>query len=142
VMVLGHWLVVAASFAVIEIAVPAMVCIWLAAAALGTALIVWLAPGLSWEHQALIFAALAVASVAIGRLAFGRIRGQSSDVRLNRRAEIYVGRTFTLERPIVDGRGRLRVDDTMWLVEGPDLPAGTRVQVTGVDNTMLRVTEL
>jgi len=142
VMVLGHWLVVAASFAVIEIAVPAMVCIWLAAAALGTALIVWLAPGLSWEHQALIFAALAVASVAIGRLAFGRIRGQSSDVRLNRRAEIYVGRTFTLERPIVDGRGRLRVDDTMWLVDGPDLPAGTRVQVTGVDNTMLRVTEL
>ena len=141
-MVLGHWLVVAASFAVIEIAVPAMVCIWLAAAALGTALIVWLAPGLSWEHQALIFAALAVASVAIGRLAFGRIRGQSSDVRLNRRAEIYVGRTFTLERPIVDGRGRLRVDDTMWLVEGPDLPAGTRVQVTCVDNTMLRVTEL
>lgn len=141
-MVLGHWLVVAASFAVIEIAVPAMVCIWLAAAALGTALIVWLAPGLSWEHQALIFAALAVASVAIGRLAFGRIRGQSSDVRLNRRAEIYVGRTFTLERPIVDGRGRLRVDDTMWLVDGPDLPAGTRVQVTGVDNTMLRVTEL
>ena len=139
-MVLGHWLVVAASFAVIEIAVPAMVCIWLAAAALGTALIVWLAPGLSWEHQALIFAALAVASVAIGRLAFGRIRGQSSDVRLNRRAEIYVGRTFTLERPIVDGRGRLRVDDTMWLVDGPDLPAGTRVQVTGVDNTMLRVT--
>src|SRR6516162_6982912 len=115
-MVLGHWLVVAASFAVIEIAVPAMVCIWLAAAALGTALIVWLAPGLSWEHQALIFAALAVASVAIGRLAFGR--------------------------PIVDGRGRLRVDDTMWLVDGPDLPAGTRVQVTGVDNTMLRVTEL
>ena len=141
-MVFGHWLVVAASFAVIEIAVPAMVCIWLAASALGTALIVWLAPGLSWEHQALIFAALAVASVAIGRLAFERIRGQSSDVRLNRRAEIYVGRTFTLERPIVDGRGRLRVDDTMWLVEGPDLPAGTRVQVTGVDNTMLRVTEL
>ena len=141
-MVFGHWLVVAASFAVIEIAVPAMVCIWLAAAALGTALIVWVAPGLSWEHQALIFAALAVASVAIGRLAFGRIRGQSSDVRLNRRAEIYVGRTFTLERPIVDGRGRLRVDDTMWLVEGPDLPARARVQVSGVDNTMLRVTEL
>ena len=53
-----------------------------------------------------------------------------------------MGRTFTLERPIVDGRGRLKVDDTMWLVEGPDLPAGTRVQVTGVDNTLLRVTQL
>jgi inner membrane protein len=140
-MVFGHWRAVAAGFAVIEIAVPAMVCIWLAAAALVTALIVWLAPGLSWEHQALIFAALAVASVTIGRLAFGRIRTQLSEVHLNRRAEIYIGRTFTLERPIVDGRGRLKVDDTVWLVEGPDLPAGTRVQVTGVDNTMLRVNE-
>ena len=141
-MVVWHWLVGAAVFAVIEIAVPAMVCIWLAAAALGTALIVWLAPRLSWEHQALIFAALAVASVTIGRLAAGRARVQSSEVHLNRRAEIYVGRTFTLERPIVDGRGRLKVDDSVWLVEGPDLPAGSRVQVTGVDNAMLRVTEL
>ena len=141
-MAFWHWLIGAAAFAVLEIAIPAMMCIWLAAAALGTAAIAWLAPSLSWEHQALIFAGLAVASVAIGRLAFARIREQSGRVHLNRRAEIYVGRTFTLERPIVDGRGRLKVDDTMWLVEGPDLPAGTRVQVTGVDNTLLRVAQL
>ena len=141
-MAFWHWLIGAAAFAVLEIAIPAMVCIWLAAAALGTAAIAWLAPSLSWEHQALIFAGLAVASVAIGRLAFARIREQSGRVHLNRRAEIYVGRTFTLERPIVDGRGRLKVDDTMWLVEGPDHPAGTRVQVTGVDNTLLRVAQL
>ena len=137
-----HWLVLAAAFAVIEIAVPAMVCIWLAAAALGAAVIVWLAPGIAWEHQALIFAALAIASVAIGRLAFTRIRGRSSKLHLNRRAETHLGRTFTLDRPIVDGRGRLKVDDTVWLIEGPDLPVGTRVQVTSVDNTLLRVTQL
>ncbi len=137
-----HWLVVAAVFAVIEVAVPAMVCIWLAAAALGTAAIAWLAPGLTWEHQALIFAALAVASIAIGRMAFARIRARSSKAPLNRRAESYVGRTFTLDRPIVDGRGRVKVDDTVWLVEGPDLPAGTRVKVTGANNTLLRVMQL
>jgi inner membrane protein len=139
-MAFWHWLAMAAAFAVVEIAVPAMVCIWLAAAALGTAATIWLASVAAWEYQALIFAALAVASVVIGRLVFARIRDQSSKVHLNRRAEIYLGRTFTLERPIVDGRGRLRVDDTVWLVEGPDLPAGARVQVTGVDNTLLRVT--
>jgi inner membrane protein len=137
-----HWLVLAAVFALIEIAVPAMVCIWLAAAALGAGVIVWLAPDIAWEHQALIFAAMAIASVAIGRLAFTRMRVRSSKLHLNRRAETYVGRTFTLERPIVDGRGRLKVDDTVWLIEGPDLPVGTRVQVTGVDNTLLRVTQL
>jgi membrane protein implicated in regulation of membrane protease activity len=52
-----HWLVLAAAFAVIEIAVPVMVCIWLAAAALGAAAVAWFAPGLGWEHQAMIFAA-------------------------------------------------------------------------------------
>jgi inner membrane protein len=78
--------------------------------------------------------------VVIGRLVFAGIRDQSNKVHLNRRAEIYLDRVFTLERPIVDGRGRLRVDDTVWLVEGPDLPAGARVQVIGVDNTLLRVT--
>ena len=141
-MAFWHWLGLAAAFAVIEIAVPAMVCIWLAAAALGTAAIAWFAPVAAWEYQALIFAALAVAGVAIGRVAFARTRVRASELHLNRRAEIYVGRTFTLERPIVDGRGRLRVDDTVWLVEGPDLPAGARVQVTGVDNTLLQVAQL
>ena len=141
-IVFWHWLVVAAVFAVIEVAVPAMVCIWFAVAAFGTAAIAWLAPNLAWEHQALTFAALSVASVGIGRVVFARIRVRPSAARLNRRAEGYIGRTFTLERPIVDGRGRLRVDDTMWIVEGPDLPAGTRVQVTSVNNTLLRVTRL
>ena len=77
-IVFWHWLVVAAVFAVIEVAVPAMVCIWFAVAALGTAAIAWLAPDLAWEHQALIFAALAIASVAIGRIAFARIRARPS----------------------------------------------------------------
>ena len=138
-MPLWYWLVLAAVLGVIEIAVPVMFCIWLAAAALGAAAIAWRYPGLSWEHQALIFAALAVASVALGRTAFARTGPTESGRRLNRRAESYVGRMFTLEGAIVDGRGRLKVDDTVWLVEGPDLPAGTRVRVTGADNTLLRV---
>ena len=134
-----YWAVLGAVFAVIEVAVPAMVCIWLAAAALGVAAISWRYPGLAWEHQALIFAALAVASVALGRTAFVRGKASESEARLNRRAESYVGRMFTLDGAIVDGRGRLRVDDTVWLVSGPDLPTGTRVRVTGAENTLLRV---
>jgi len=134
-----YWAVLGGVFAVIEVAVPAMVCIWLAAAALGVAAISWRYPGLAWEHQALIFAALAVASVALGRTAVGRTKASESERRLNRRAETYVGRMFTLDGAIVDGRGRLRVDDTVWLVAGPDLPAGTRVRVTGAENTLLRV---
>jgi membrane protein implicated in regulation of membrane protease activity len=134
-----YWAVFGAVLAVIEVAVPAMVCIWLAAAALGVAAISWRYPGLAWEHQALIFAVLAMASVALGRTAFAHTQASVSDRHLNRRGESYIGRMFTLDGAIIDGRGRLRVDDTVWLVAGPDLPAGTRVRVTGTENTLLRV---
>jgi len=134
-----YWAIFGAVLGVIEVAVPAMVCIWLAAAALGVAAIAWRYPGLAWEHQALIFAALAVASVVLGRTACARVGSPQSKMRLNRRAESYIGRLFTLDGAIIDGRGRLRVDDTVWLVAGPDLPRGTRVRVTGADNTLLRV---
>ena len=134
-----YWAAFGAVLGVIEVAVPAMVCIWLAAAAFGVAAISWRYPGLAWEHQALIFAALAITSVAVGRTAFARTRSGEGGRHLNRRAESYIGRMFTLDGAIVDGRGRLRVDDKTWLVAGPDLPAGTRVRVTGSENTLLRV---
>jgi membrane protein implicated in regulation of membrane protease activity len=134
-----YWAVLGAFLGVIEIAVPAIVCIWLAAAALGVAAISWRYPGLAWEHQALIFAALAIASVALGRTAFSHTRASASGRHLNRRGESYIGRMFTLDGAIIDGRGRLRVDDTVWLVAGPDLPAGTRERVTGAENTLLRI---
>ncbi len=137
-----HWLVLAALFAVVEIASPAMVCIWLAAAALAVAVVDWLAPGLGWEYQGLLFAAFSIAGVAIGRHVFVRTRQPRPEPALNRRAETFVGRSFTLDQAIVNGRGRLRVDDTAWQVEGPDLPPGTRVRVTGADNTVLRVEPL
>jgi len=137
-----YWLVLAAVFGVVEVAVPAMVCIWFAAAALGAAAIAWIFPGLSWEQQALIFAALAIASVVLGRMAFAPARAPRTERRLNRRGESYIGRIFTLDGAIVDGRGRLKIDDTVWLVAGPDLPVGTRVRVAGADNTLLLVEPL
>ncbi|MBV8095134.1 MAG: NfeD family protein [Acetobacteraceae bacterium] len=117
-----------------------MVCIWLAAPALGTAVVTRIAPGPHWEYQTLLFAGLAIASIAVGRLTLAHDRSFLRATHLNRRAETYIGRTFTLDRPIVDGRGRLKIDDTVWLVEGPELPAGTHIRVTGADHTLLRVT--
>jgi len=50
-----------------------------------------------------------------------------------------IGQTFTLEKPIVDGVGTIRVGDTIWRVSGTDRPAGGRVKVTRVDGANLIV---
>ena len=64
---------------------------------------------------------------------------QTEDTGLNRRGEQYVGRVFTLSEPIENGTGKLIIDDTMWKVSGSDLPAGTKVRVTGVQGAILEV---
>jgi membrane protein implicated in regulation of membrane protease activity len=44
-----------------------------------------------------------------------------------------------LTEPIVEGSGRVAIDDSIWQVRGPDAPAGTRVVVTGADGSVLTV---
>ena len=64
---------------------------------------------------------------------------KSDQPDLNRRAEQLVGRVLLLEEAIEGGRGKVRVGDTLWLAEGAELPAGTRVKVTGVRRDALQV---
>ena len=58
---------------------------------------------------------------------------------LNRRADAFVGRVFTLEKPIIDGAGTVRIDDSIWRIAGPDLAAGSRVKVVSSDGGLLTV---
>ena len=64
---------------------------------------------------------------------------ETDQPRLNRRGEQYIGRTFTLDEPIVNGLGKIRVDDSTWKIEGGDCAAGTRITVVGVDGVVLKV---
>ena len=82
----------------------------------------------------------AAAAVPVWRhLARGSRKADDSNAFLNRRAEALVGRVFTLEKPIIDGSGTVRIDDTVWRVAGPDTPAGTRVRVVHADGPNLTV---
>ena len=68
-----------------------------------------------------------------------QIPGDTDQPFLNRRADALVGRTFTLEKPIVDGHGTVRIDDSVWRITGADVPAGRRVKVVRVEGTALKV---
>ena len=87
----------------------------------------------------LIFAMVSVASVIAWRVYLRRRPIETDDPTLNRRAEQYFGRVFTLEDAIHDGRGKVRIGDSLWRVKGDDMDAGVRVRVTGVDGVTLEV---
>ena len=110
-------------------------------AAEAMALVVLVAPGLGWLAQAVLFSVLALISVAVYRRWF-RGRGRQSDKPLlNRRAEQLVGSVAVLDQAIEGGRGRVKIDDAFWTVEGPDLPVGMRVRVVAVNGMTLKVQE-
>ena len=135
-----HWWILAAIFAGIEILAPGVFFIWLGAAAALTGLIALVIPGMGWEIEALIFAVLAVLSVVGWRNYIKKAKAKDDPAAmLNRRGDQMVGRMAVLSEPIQNGRGKARIDDTVWRVEGIDLPAGTQVKVTGVDGAILRV---
>jgi membrane protein implicated in regulation of membrane protease activity len=52
----------------------------------------------------------------------------------------FIGRIVVVEDAITRGRGKVRAGDTVWLAEGEDAAAGSRVLVTGVNGTALVVT--
>jgi hypothetical protein len=58
---------------------------------------------------------------------------------LNRRGDQHIGRVYRLEEAVRNGRGKARVGDSLWLVSGEDMPAGTEVKVTAVEGTVLQV---
>jgi len=133
------WLTLGLALVIIEMIAPGLIFVWFGVAAIVAGLIVAVFPGMSWETQLVLFAGLSVISLGSGRMWIKKNPLQSEDNGLNRRAEQYVGRAFTLAEPVADGEGKLKVDDSIWKISGADMPQGARVRVTGADGTVLMV---
>ena len=133
-----HWLMAGALFLVLELLAPGVFMFWLGLAAVAVGLLSFIIDW-SWQIQGLTFAVLAIAAIPLWRrFSWGQAAGGPAEF-LNRRAEALVGRRFTLEVPIVSGRGTIRVDDTVWRVAGPDMPSGLQVEVVRADGADLHV---
>ncbi|HEY2452619.1 MAG TPA: NfeD family protein [Scandinavium sp.] len=115
--------------------------LWSGVAALVTGLLVWLLP-FGWEWQGVMFAVLTlVAAWLWWRWLSNRVRQQPrADRQLNQRGQQLVGKVFTLDTALINGRGHMRVGDSSWPVSAEDdLPAGSRVEVVAVEGITLKV---
>jgi inner membrane protein len=134
-----NWLIFGVILMALELLAPGVFLFWLGLAALLVGLLSFaLHP--SWQVQILMFAAFAACAVPLWRqFARGARAVSLSNPFLNKRADALVGRVFTLEKPIIDGSGTVRIDDTIWRVAGPDTPAGNRVKIVQADGASLTV---
>jgi membrane protein implicated in regulation of membrane protease activity len=133
------WLTGGILVAALEILAPGVYLLWAGMAAVVVGLVVIVAPGLSLATQLLVFAGVLVAAAFAGQLVYRRWREGGDEPSLNRRGEQLLGREAVLEEPIVSGVGRVRLGDTTWRVQGPDLPAGTAVRIAAADGGILTV---
>ena len=135
-----HWVVLALALMMLEVLAPGVFFMWMGIAAGLVGGMLWLLPGLSWEIQISLFALLSVISVVIGKKWLDRHPLNTEEPTLNRRGSQYINRIYTLDEPIVNGRGRLKVDDTIWRISSnTDCAAGAQVKVLAVDGVVLQV---
>ena len=127
-----NWMVLGFVLLVVEVIAPGFFMLWIGIAALiigAVSVLIWDAAIWSWQVQVLAFLALSLVSAFVGKKLMGGRDQPTDQPLLNRRGDQLVGRTATLTEPITNGRGRIKIGDTMWRVAGPDLPVGTTVRV-------------
>jgi len=139
-LVFWHWLAFALILGILDVILGVnFLFVWCGLAAATVGVLLLFIPKLGWELQFIIFGMGVLASLVGWRQVNKRAAKVSDQPQLNRRASQYIGRIFTLDVPIVNGRGKVRVDDTQWVVEGVDMEVGTTVKVVGVDGVILKV---
>ncbi|HMN46298.1 MAG TPA: NfeD family protein [Povalibacter sp.] len=66
-------------------------------------------------------------------------REENSPLASHRTGHNHIGQVVVLEQGLQNGTGRVRLGNREWPVRGPNLPAGAKARVTGVDGTILLV---
>ena len=135
-----YWFAAAVLLIILELMVGAsFFVLWLGVSAAVIGVVLLLYPPLAAEYQFLLFTAVAMSCLLYWHIHLKHVTNNSDKPNLNRRSEQYIGRTVTLKEPIVNGRGRIHIDDSFWRVEGPDLPTGTSIKIIGVNGVVLQV---
>lgn len=131
------WGALGALLVVIEVAAPGFFLIVPALGALVTAGAGFL--GLTTlSGQIAVFAAASALIFALTYRSYRRLIARRAPPMVNSPQRL-VGANCIVEDPIVEGAGKVRLGDTVWLARGPDLAKGAPAKVRRVDGTVLVV---
>ncbi len=134
------WFVLSLVLFALEMVIPGVIFMWLAFAGIAVGGLVLIVPSIGWEMQFILFAILGLISVYSGRTYLRKNPIISEDENLNDRGARYIGKKYKLERELINGEGKVRIGDTLWLVRGDfDGEIGAIVKVVGSDGVVLLV---
>lgn len=137
--VFWYWWVLALVLLIIELVAPGFFFLWMAASGFVTGCLVLLVPGISMNGQIFVFSVLSVIAIGVWKFYVKKHPIESDHPLLNKRGAQYIGRVFNLYEPIKNGRGKIKVDDSIWKVEGEDCGIETRVRVIGINGSVFSV---
>jgi membrane protein implicated in regulation of membrane protease activity len=133
------WLVIGIALCAAETLAPGVFLVWIGASAAIVGVFAYWMP-IHFKWQLLMFGALVVVLVLIGRRVYQSIDAKRGPLSLTRSAQALVGEDFLLDEAIVDGYGSIRVGESSWRVAGADCPSGAKVRVVAIeDDSLLRV---
>jgi inner membrane protein len=132
------WMILAALLFVLELMAPGIFFMWFGLAAAVTGLIAF-GFEVSWQWQLIWFGLLSLAAIFFAIKYLRKHPLHSERPLLNERAVQHIGEVHPLVGAIANGRGSIRIGDSVWRVEGPALPQGALVKIVGADGTRLKV---
>lgn len=133
------WLAFGTLLLILEVFGAGGYLLWIGVAAAAVGVLTYLMPGLPWALQFVLFGVLSVLTAVLWWRRQRSAAKPSDQPGLNRRGSELLGRQFILHEAISGGRGKIKAGDSLWLVTGPDLPAGSPVKVVGQDGVLLKV---
>ncbi len=126
------WTVLTAALGLAEIHAPGTYLIWIALGA-GLTAASEAVYGLSVSAQVGTFAMASALSCVVGYFVYRHIDlRQQGGAPLNQRDFSTIGRRGVVSSTFANGEGKVRLGDTVWLAEGPNLTEGTPVVVKSV----------
>ena len=132
------WMIAGVALGIAEMVLPGVYLMWIGGAAFITGVIALALP-IGLTAQFLIFSALALAAIYLGRRFLANNPIASADPLLNDRGARLVGSIVTAVEPVDLLQGRVKVGDGVWSARGTNAQPGDRLRVIAVERGVLIV---
>lgn len=133
------WLALGTVLLILEVFGAGGYLLWMGIAAAAVGVIKFLIPALGPELQLLLFAVLSILTAVYWWKRQRSSPKACDQPGLNMRGSELIGRTFVVQQAIIEGRGKIKVGDSVWMASGPDTPAGAHVRVIAQQGAILQV---